>query len=134
MKMTEMKFRAFATLASEIDDRIERASKLYNILLEEAGIPLQDDDKLHNGKIYLDAIYNSIDIVWSTSWAYGGRASGYCTFPMEHLLDDTWEESVTKRATYIIKEYRKNVRTEKRRQNDQDREQYDKLKQKFEGE
>lgn len=133
MKLTEMKYRAFAQLASEIDDRINRASKLYNTLLEEAGIPLQDDDKLHNGKIYLDALHNGIDIEWSTSWSYGGHASGHCTFPMEHLLDDTWEESVKNRADYIIKDYRKRINEKKNQQINRDREQYDKLKKQFEG-
>ncbi|KKL92265.1 hypothetical protein LCGC14_1886470, partial [marine sediment metagenome] len=37
MKLTEMKYQAFAQLASEIDNRIDRASNLYNTLLEEAG-------------------------------------------------------------------------------------------------
>lgn len=56
MKFTEMKYKAFAQLASEIDERIDRASKLYNTLLKEAGIPLQDDDKLHNGGFLMDLI------------------------------------------------------------------------------
>lgn len=133
MKLTEMKYRAFAQLASEIDERIERASKLYNTLLEEAGVPLRDEDKLHNGKIYLDAIHNGIDIEWNTYWGYGGHAQGDCYFSTENLLDDTWEESIKKRAEDAIKSHQKKTRAKKRRQNDQDRVQYDKLKQKFEG-
>lgn len=133
MKLTEMKYQAFAQLASEIDDRIERASNLYNTLLEEAGVPLQDDNKLHNGKIYLDALHNGIDIEWHTTWSYGGHAQGDCYFSMEDLLDDTWEESIKKRAEDTIKGYRKKVRGEKKRKAERDREQYDKLKKQFEG-
>ena len=133
MKLTEMKYKAFAQLASEIDNRIDRASNLYNTLLEEAGIPLRDEDKLHNGVTYLDALHNGIDIEWQTSWSYGGHASGDCYFPMEQLLDDTWEESITKRAEDTIKDYRKKIRGEKKRETKRDREQYDKLKKQFEG-
>ena len=133
MKLTEMKYQAFAKLASEIDDRIERASNLYNTLLEEAGMSLRDEDKLHNGTTYLDALHNGIDIEWQTSWSYGGHASGDCYFPMEQLLDDTWEESIRKRAEDTIKDYRKKIRGEKKRETKRDREQYDKLKKQFEG-
>lgn len=133
MKLTEMKYRAFAQLASEIDERINRASNLYNALLEEAGIPLRDEDKLHNGKIYLDALHNGIDIEWHTYWRYGGHASGDCYFSMEDLLDDTWEENIKRRANDKIKKHQKTVRGEKKRKTEQDREQYEKLKQKFEG-
>lgn len=134
MKFTEMKYKAFAQLASEIDERIDRATKLYNTLLKEAGIPLQDDDKLHNGKVYLDAIHNGIDIEWSTSWSYGGHATGHCTIPMEHLLDDTWEESIRERTDHVIKEYQQRTKEKKKQQTNRDREQYDKLKKQFEGE
>lgn len=133
MKLTEMKYQAFAKLASEIDERINRASNLYNTLLEEAGIPLRDEDKLHNGTTYLDALHNGIDIEWQTSWSYGGYASGDCYFPMEQLLDDTWEESIKKRAEDTIKDYRKKARGEEKRKTERDREQYDKLKKQFEG-
>lgn len=133
MKLTEMKFRAFATLASEIDDRIERASNLYNTLLEEANVPLRDEDKLHNGQIYLDAIHDHIDIEWHTTWSYGGHAQGDCSFFMEDLMDNTWEESIKKRANNMIKKHRKTVRGERKRKTDQDREQYEKLKKQFEG-
>lgn len=133
MKLTEMKYQAFAQLASEIDERIDRASNLYNTLLEEADIPVRDEDKLHNGKIYLDALHNGIDIEWNTYWSYGGHAQGDCYFSMEDLLDDTWEDSIKKRANDKIKKYQKNVRGEKKRKTDQDREQYEKLKKQFEG-
>ncbi len=133
MKLTEMKYKAFAQLASEIDNRIDRASNLYNTLLEEAGMSLRDEDELHNGSTYLDALHNGIDIEWETTWSYGGHAQGDCYFPMEQLLDDTWEESIRKRAEDIIKDYRKTVRGKKKRKTDQDREQYEKLKKQFEG-
>ena len=134
MKLTEMKYQAFAQLASEIDNRIDRASNLYNTLLEEAGMSLRDEDKLHNGTTYLDALHNGIDIEWQTTWSYGGHAQGDCYFSMEDLLDDTWEESIKKRANDKIKKHRKTVRGEKKRKTEQDRKQYEKLKQKFEGE
>ena len=134
MKLTEMKYKTFAQLASEIDNRIVRASNLYNTLLEEAGMSLRDEDELHNGSTYLDALHNGIDIEWHTRWRYGGHAQGDCYFSMEDLLDDTWEESIKKRANDKIKKHRKTVRGEKKRKTEQDHEHYEKLKKQFEGE
>lgn len=134
MKLTKMKYQAFAQLASEIDERINRASNLYNTLLEEAGIPLRDEDKLHNGTTYLDALHNGIDIEWQTSWSYGGHASGDCYFPMEQLLDDTWEASIRKRADDAIKNHQKKTKEKEIWQSNKDRKQYEELKKQFEGE
>ena len=134
MKFTEMKYKAFAQLASEIDNRIDRACNLYNSLLEEAGVPMRDEDMLHNGTTYLDALHNGIDISWDITWSYGGHASGDSYFSMEDLVDDTWKENIKKRAEDTIRKYRKKVMEKKSRQNKQDREQYDKLKKQFKGE
>ena len=132
MKLTTMKYEAFAKLASEIDSRIDRACNLYNSLLKESGAPMRDEDILHNGVTYLDELYGGIDIDWETTWSYGGHARGSCYISMEELLDDTWEEAITKRAKAVIRKHRSNESSKKRAKTKAERDEYERLRKQFE--
>ncbi len=133
MKFTEARYDTWARLSSEINDRIDRACNLHNSLLKEADIPLSDDMKLHNGTLWLDDTHFGLDLDWSVTWRYGGHDSGSNTIPFDCLVDDTWEEAITRRANKTISKYRSTERTEKKQQKARDRAEYDRLKTKFKG-
>lgn len=134
MKLTQARYAAFARLGSEINERIERACKLYNLLLKEADVALKDETIWHNGNTYLDVLNRGLDLNWSTSWAYGGHNSGDNFIPWKCLVDDIWEEETTKRAIETITKYKANERAEKRGERAEERRQFEKLKRQFEPE
>ena len=134
MNFTQARYEAFARLATEVDSRIERACKLYNSLLEEAGVPLSDAIQWHNGTLWLDDLHAGVDLEWETSWRYGGHDSGSNYIPMNCIIDDTWEEEVTKRAKETISNHQSKEQAKVKREDDTDREEFNRLKAKFEGE
>ena len=132
MKLTEKRYEAFAKLASEVDQRVERATSLYNKLIKESGIGYRDEDLLHNGRVYLDCLDNSLYIDWDVTWSYGGHANGSNNIPLRFLLDDTWEKEVTEAAKVKIKKAEGKKRKQRRDKTAAEKAELARLKAKYE--
>jgi len=132
MNITKNKIDWFAQAYNEIENNISRASSLYNTLLKEADI--HDDDHLwYDGNI----IYVNDDgfhIDWEITWSYGGHARGSCTILNECLIDETWREETIKEAKKVIKKYKNEERSKLRVEKNNEKANYLRLKEKYEGE